>query len=253
YYSDRLIEFPLGVFGIALATVILPSLSEQHARASSAAFSAMLDWALKLVLLIGVPAAVALAVLAEPLIATIFLGGEFSATDAAMAGASLKAYAPGLLGFMLAKVLPPGYFARHDTRTPVRVGVLALVASMVLNVLFVVALTATGWAPPHAGLAAATSVAALLNAVLLFRGLLRAGVYRPGAAWRPLLAQTVGGSAAMAVFLYWSLERSGDFGALGGLERVGWIAVLVVGGAAVYFAAAFALGLRVRALRAAVG
>ena len=126
YYADRLVEFPLGVFGIALATVILPRLSEQHATQSPQMFSETLDWALRLVLVIGVPAAVGLALLAEPLLATLFLRGEFTPRDVEMAAASLRAYAPGLLGFILVKVLAPGYFARQDTRTPVRVGLQAL-------------------------------------------------------------------------------------------------------------------------------
>ena len=133
YYSDRLVEFPLGVFGIALATVILPRLSEQHAKQSPQTFSDTLDWALRLVLVIGVPAAVGLALLAEPLLATLFLRGEFTQRDVEMAAASLRAYAPGLLGFILVKVLAPGYFARQDTRTPVRVGLQALTLGMALS------------------------------------------------------------------------------------------------------------------------
>lgn len=248
YYSDRLIEFPLGVFGIALATAILPSLSEQHAQAASGTFSATLDWALRLVLVIGVPAALALGLLAEPLLATIFLGGEFTPADAFMASASLTAYAPGLLGFILVKVLSPAYFARHDTRTPVRIGVLALVTSLVLNVVFVAVLLQTGWAPAHAGLAAATSCSALLNAALLFAGLRSTGVYRAGPAWGPLLARVAGASAAMAAFLLLMLTRTPDWAAIGGLPRVGALALLVAGGGAVYFAAAFVLGLRPRQL-----
>lgn len=248
YYSDRLIEFPLGVFGIALATAILPSLSEQHAQAASGTFSATLDWALRLVLVIGVPAALALGLLAEPLLATIFLGGEFTPADASMASTSLTAYAPGLLGFILVKVLSPAYFARHDTRTPVRIGVLALVASLVLNVVFVAVLLRTGWAPAHAGLAAATSCSALLNATLLFAGLRSAGVYRAGPAWGPLLARVAGASVAMAAFLLLMLTRTPDWAAIGGLARVGALALLVAGGGAVYFAAAFVLGLRPRQL-----
>jgi hypothetical protein len=120
YYSDRLVEFPLGVFGIALATVILPSLSDHHANESSGDFSATLDWALRLVVLIALPAAIGLTMLAEPVLATIFHGGAFTTEDVDMAGASLRAFAPGLMGFVLVKVLSPGYFARQDTRTPER-------------------------------------------------------------------------------------------------------------------------------------
>ncbi|HEY8521962.1 MAG TPA: murein biosynthesis integral membrane protein MurJ [Gammaproteobacteria bacterium] len=253
YYSDRLLEFPVGVFGIALATAILPSLSEQHARRSGDSFAATLDWALRLVLVIALPAAVGLAVLAEPLLATIFLGGEFGPIDVAMSAASLRAYAPGLLGFIAVKVLSPGYFARHDTRTPVRVGVQSLLVSFGLNVVFVLALVATGWAPAHAGLAAATSCAGLYNAALLLRGLAAARVLRPAPGWRRLAAQVIGACAAMIVFLLWGLDRAGDWAAMSGWQRAGMLALLVVGGAAVYAGAAYALGLRPRELRGARG
>src|SRR5690349_3880671 len=147
YYSDRLIEFPLGVLGIALATVILPRLSEHHATQSAQTFSDTLDWALRLVVVIAVPAAVGLALLAEPLMATLFLRGEFTPRDVAMSAASLIAYAPGLLGFILVKVLAPGYFARQDTRTPVRIGLQALTLGMALSAGFALLLVSTEWAP----------------------------------------------------------------------------------------------------------
>jgi putative peptidoglycan lipid II flippase len=250
YYSDRLVEFPLGVFGIALATVILPRLAEQHARSSPQVFSATLDWALRLVAVIGVPAAIGLGLLAEPLIATLFLRGEFTPRDVEMAAASLRAYAPGLVGFILVKVLAPGYFARQDTRTPVRVGVQALVTGMALAVVFPVTLLETGWAPAHAGIAAATACSALLNASLLLAGLLRSGVYRARPGWRALALRVAIPSAAMTVALTAALRAAGDWAVMSTWERVGLTAALVVGGAAVYFAAGFLVGLRLRELRA---
>jgi putative peptidoglycan lipid II flippase len=249
YFSDRLVEFPLGVFGIALATVILPRLSEHHATESKQTFSATLDWALKLVLAIGIPAALALAVLAEPLVTTLFQRGEFSARDVAMSAASLRAYAPGLLGFILVKVLAPGYFARQDTRTPVRAGVQALVIGMALSVVFVVGLAKTGWAPAHAGIAAATSCSALLNAGLLLRGLLRGGVYRAGPTWRALAARVVLSSAVMTGGLLLTLAAAGDWLTMSGLARVAALGLLVAGGAAVYFASCYLCGLRLRHFR----
>jgi putative peptidoglycan lipid II flippase len=253
YYADRLVEFPLGVFGIAVATVILPRLSEQHVAASHATFAATLDWALRLVLLIALPAAVALLLLAEPLVATLFYRGEFSAQDVAMAAAALRAYAPGLVGFILVKVLAPGYFARQDTRTPVRAGLLALSIGMVLNVVFVLALIETGLAPAHAGIAAATSCSSACNAARLFGGLVRARVYTPAAGWRPLLLQVGAATLVMAGVLVAALAALGNWYALGRLERVGALGALVIGGAAAYFAACFVLGLRTRtfAMRAA--
>jgi putative peptidoglycan lipid II flippase len=250
YYSERLIEFPLGVFGVALGTVILPRLAEQHATSSAEHFSATLDWALRLVVVIACPAAIGLALLAEPLLATLFHGGEFGARDVAMAGASVRAYAPGLVGFILVKVLAPGYFARQDTRTPVRIGVLALSLGMALNVVFVLTLVTTRAAPAHAGIAAATACAGLFNAAFLLRGLLKSGVFRPRSGWRHLALVVVAGSLAMAVVLLVLLHMLGDWLVLGRLARLGRLGALVAGGAALYVLVCVVLGLRPRDLRA---
>jgi putative peptidoglycan lipid II flippase len=249
YYSDRLVEFPLGVFGIALATVMLPSLSAQHAQQSTEAFSGTLDWALRAVLLIGLPAATALALLAEPMLTAIYYGGEFDDRDVVMSAASLRAFAPGLIGFICVKVLAPGYFARQDTRTPVKIAVRALLIGMALNVVFVVTLVSTAWAPPHAGLAAATSIAALANAAMLYSGLVKGHVYRPGAGWQKLVLRTVAAVAAMSVFLVWLAGFAGNWTAMGKWEQIGWLAMAVAGGAAVYFAACLVFGIRPRHLR----
>ncbi|MDH4015570.1 MAG: murein biosynthesis integral membrane protein MurJ, partial [Chromatiales bacterium] len=202
YYADRMMEFPLGVFGVALATVILPGLSEQHAKKSRSDFSATLDWALRLVALIVVPAAVALLVLAAPILATLFFGGRFDAHDVAMSAYSLQAYAIGLLGFSLVKVLAPGYYSRQEMRTPVRIAVIALLVNIVLNLLFVYTMIESGFSAPHAGLALATALAAALNAILLYRGLRKAGVYRPGDGWSWLVVRVGVASAAMALVLW---------------------------------------------------
>ena len=244
YYSDRLIGFPLGVFGIALATAILPSLSEQHAKVSMEAFSATIDWALRLVLLIGVPAAVGLMLLALPLTTTIYYGGEFTDTDTVMATASLLAFGPGLVGFILVKVLAPGYFSRQDTRTPVRIAVQALVLNSVLNIAFVLVLLRTGWAPAHAGLAAATSISGLYNAARLLVGLRRDGVYRPLPGWRALLLPVAGACAVMSLFVWWTLDEIGDWYVLGAWTRAGAILALVSAAVVVYFAACWLFGLR---------
>ena len=175
YYSDRLTELPLGVFAIAIATVILPTLSGQRARADDPAFSETLSWAIRSVLLIATPATVALAFLAEPLLVTLFQYGAFGAQDRVMAAVSLQAYSLGLGAFMLVKVLAPGFYAREDMKTPVRIGIIAMGTNMVLNLLFVLPLL--WWFNiGHAGLALATSVSAWLNAVLLYRGLRLHGV-----------------------------------------------------------------------------
>lgn len=249
YYSDRLMEFPLGVFGIALATVILPSLSEQHVRASAAEFSNMLDWALRLVALIAVPAALGLVLLAGPVLTTIFFGGKFSDTDVMMAAASLNAYAFGLVGFILVKVLAPGYFARQDSRTPVKIAIRAFILNMALNVVIVLALIWTRVAPPHVGLAAATTLSAFFNASLLLRGLLRAGVYRPAPGWGKLAAQVAVASSAMGAFLYWSRGDASRWLRFTGWERAGTLIVLIAAGMVVYFVCAYLLGARPSAFR----
>ena len=249
YYADRLMEFPLGVFGIALATAILPTLSEQHAKESAEAFSRTLDWALRLVLIIAFPAALGLIVLARPLLTTIFYGGEFTANDVDMAEAALIAYGLGLLGFILVKVLTPGYFARQDTRTPVRIAVYALVLNMALNVVLVVSLVRTNFYAPHAGLAMATTISALFNAGLLYRGLRRRGVYSPQRGWGRLALQVLASGIVMVVAVAWIRDRAGDWLLLGVAERVGWLAVCVLAGMAAYFCCCFLLGLRLAALR----
>jgi putative peptidoglycan lipid II flippase len=244
YYSDRLMEFPLGVFGIALATVILPRLSRQHATESPAEFAATVNWALRLVFLIALPAAAGLATLAGPILTTIFAGGEFGADDVQMATLSLLAYSLGLPGFILIKVLAPGYFARQDTRTPVRIGVIALLVNMVLNVLIVVPWVWAGWPGPHAGLALATALSAYLNAGLLWRGLRRAHVVQVAPGWRRFLLQVVVATAIMIALLnYFTVEVTAWLEALT-WTRVGWLAAAVLGGLAAYAGSLLATGLR---------
>ncbi|VAW61254.1 Proposed peptidoglycan lipid II flippase MurJ [hydrothermal vent metagenome] len=201
YYSDRLVEFPLGVFGIALATVILPSLSKQHARQSTDHFNQTLDWALKLVTLIALPASLGLLLLAGPLLATLFGYGEFSLHDTEMSALSLMAYALGLPAFIYIKVLAPGYFARQDTRTPMRIGVLAMVVNMFLNLLFVIPMVMLEFKAPHLGLALATTGSAYLNAFMLYRGLKKQGIYQHLSGWSRLIAQTLVANIAMSAFL----------------------------------------------------
>jgi putative peptidoglycan lipid II flippase len=201
YYSDRLAELPLGVFAVAIATVILPNLSRHHAADSQQAYSETLDWALKVVLIIAVPAAVALTLLAEPILVTLFYYGDvMTARDMSMATLSLRAYAIGLVAFMLIKVLAPGFFARQDMRTPVRIGVIAMLSNMMLNLLFVVPLHYY-WQIGHVGLAAATSVSAFLNAGLLFIFLRKNGIYRPSGQWLKFAGRLIGSVALMVLVL----------------------------------------------------
>jgi putative peptidoglycan lipid II flippase len=203
YYSDRLLEFPLGVFGVALSTVILPNLSRKFAAQSPQAFSATLDWALRLALIITLPAALGLAVLAKPILITLFQYQAFVLSDVEMSALSLAAYATGLPAFIAVKVLAPGYYARQDTKTPVKIAITAMVSNMLLNFLFVGTLVAMEFKGPHTGLALASSAAAYINAILLYRGLRRQGVYRPEPGWSRVTGAVVLGSLAMVAVLLW--------------------------------------------------
>ena len=249
YYSDRLMEFPLGLFGIALATVTLPYLSRQHASRSTAEFSQTVDWSMKLVCLIAVPAAVGLIVLAEPLVATIFYGGVFDAEDVHLTALSLQAFSVGLVGFSLVKILAPAYFAREDTRSPVRVGLIALLVNFVLSVILAWWLTAIDYEAPHAGLALATSAAALVNAWLLYRGLRHAGVivHRPG--WLALSLRLLLANAAMTLALLAVLRPIAWWLDAGLLLRAGWLSLTVVVAAAVYLGGLWLAGTRLSQLR----
>lgn len=246
YYSDRLMEFPLGVFGIALATVILPRLSRQHTGGNRAQFSATLDNALRLVVLIGIPATVGLVCLASPLMLTIFFGGEFKLFDTQMASASLVAFALGLPAFMLVKVLAPGYFSRQDTRTPVRFAVIALLVNLVLNLVFVWSLRHLGYAFEHAGLAAATAVAAAVNAALLYQGLRRLGQLQHGPGWLRLLLSVGLASLVMVVGLILLSPQQAQWIQMAVLHRVAWLLSLVAYGGVSYLITMFLCGYRPR-------
>lgn len=249
YYSDRLMEFPLGLFGIALATVTLPYLSRQHANASTSGFARTIDWSIKLMMLVAVPAAIGLVLLSEPLVATIFYGGEFSASDVELTALSLEAFALGLIGFSLVKILAPAYFARENTKTPVKIGVVALVVNFVLSVLFAWLLTRAGNPGSHAGLALATSIAAMVNALLLYLGLRRDGVIRHSSDWLPLLGRLVVANTAMGACLV-LMSRPHDWWLRESLaDRCLWLAVTIVAAIAVYAAALLLSGLRPAALR----
>jgi len=249
YYSDRLMEFPLGLFGIALATVTLPYLSRQHASESHDEFAATIDWSMRLVTLIAVPAAVALVVLAEPLVATIFYGGQFTAEDVQLTALALQAFSVGLVGFSFVKILAPAYFSREDTRTPVKIGLIALAVNFVLSVSLAWYLTSIDFAGSHAGLALAISVAALLNAWLLYRGLRRDGVVRHSAGWLALLLRVAAANVAMCVVLWWLHAPTTWWLQASIGERVYWLGVTVVVGAVAYFLALLLSGVRIGQFR----
>ncbi|MDH5180814.1 MAG: murein biosynthesis integral membrane protein MurJ [Gammaproteobacteria bacterium] len=249
YLSDRMMELPLGVLGIALATVILPALSRKHADANPRDFSHTIDWALRWVLLVGMPSAVGLAVLSGPIISTLFQHGQFSANDVRMAQLSLMAYSFGILGFIAVKVLAPGYFARQDTKSPVRIGVIAMVVNMVCNIAFVVPMVMLDFTGPHTGLAMATTVSSFVNAGLLLRGLWKSGVYQPDAGWGRLFVQVILANSVMLAVLWGMSGHLDTWLSAGVLMRSGWLAGIVLVGAVVYFAMLWLLGLRLHQLR----
>lgn len=247
YWSERLMEFPLGVFGVALGTVILPRLSQEHVDRSAESFSRTLDWALRLVLVLILPASVALALLAGPILTTLFQYGAFTAEDVRLASLSLIAYSLGLMGFVLVKVLAPGYFARQDTVTPVKCALAALGINMVLSTSSVLLLLDTHVG--HVGLAFATAMAATANAALLYRGLRRRAVFQPRPGWRKLIRQVVLATLAMALVLYWPAIHTELWLRAGLYQRVLMLAAVIALGAVTYFATLRLAGLRLTSLR----
>ncbi len=249
YYSDRLLEFPLGVLGIAVATVILPALSDQHARESSTEFNTTLNWASRLVLVIAMPACVGMVVLAAPVLTTLFGYGEFGARDVHLASLSLMAFMLGLPAFILVKVLAPGYYARQDTRTPVRIAIIAMVSNMVLNLAFVLPLVLSDYEAPHVGLALATSSSAYLNAFLLYRGLRKNGIFTPTPGWGRLFMQIALASAAMALLLWQITPALSAWSSWHAVERLAHLGLVIILAACCYFAVLWIAGMRPAVLR----
>ncbi|PIP79503.1 MAG: murein biosynthesis integral membrane protein MurJ [Gammaproteobacteria bacterium CG22_combo_CG10-13_8_21_14_all_40_8] len=241
YYSDRLLEFPLGIFGIAIATVVLPSLSRKHAQDSPKAFSDMLDWAMKLVLLIGLPAAIALILLAEPLMLTLFQRGAFHLSDASRAAMSLAAYAIGLNFFMLIKVLAPGYYARQDTKTPVKIGLICVGINLAFNLLLYKPLG-------HVGLALATSLSAAVNALLLYRGLAKQGVYQNHHHWLKWSLQVLAALTLLVVVILGLSPEILDWQQMQFSNRLLWLMILVVAGVFCYVSGLLITGVRFKDL-----
>ena len=237
YFSDRLVEFPMGVFGVALATVILPSLSRQHVSGDQKAYFETMDWALRMVFLIAIPAALGLAVLAGPMLTTMFQYNEFSTYDVEMAARSLMAYSVGLPAFIFIKILASGFFSRQDTKTPVKIGVVAMISNVVLNLLLVGPLQ-------HAGLALATSLSAFINAGLLYYFLQKEGHYRPLAGWPGYLLKLVLAVVGMTFFLLVLPPDLLVWLDWGVLQRAMNLLLWVVAGMSAYFIILLLIGVR---------
>jgi len=248
YYADRLVEFPFGVFGVALATVILPSLSAKHAEADPEKFTHTLDWALRWVLVIGTPAAVGLAALSGPMITTIYHYGKFSDQDFHMTQLALIAYTFGLLGFIYVKVLSPGYFARQDTKTPVKIAIKTVAFKMTLTLGIVLSMVQLHYEGPHMGLALATSLSAIFNSWLLLHGLRKEGVYRPDKGWWLLIVRVTVACLVMAAAMYPAYAHMEPWQHWNAFHRAVYLFIWVAVGGAAYFASLFVMRMNFREL-----
>ena len=237
YYADRLMEFPTAMLGVALGTILLPSLSKHYADASHEEYSKLLDWGLRLTLLLALPAALALALLAVPLIATLFHYGKFTAHDLFMTRQALMAYSLGLLGLIMVKILAPGFYARQNIRTPVKIAIVTLFATQLMNLAFI-------WQLKHAGLALSIGLGACLNAGLLLYHLRKAGVYAPQPGWRGFFLKVAAALAVMGGALFWAMGDAQAWLHMRAGEKVLHLSALVAIGAGVYFITLYALGLR---------
>ncbi len=239
-YADRLMEFPTALLGVALGVVLMPQLAAAHAAKDTARYSAMLDWGLRLVVLLAVPSSVALLVFAQPLVATLFHYGAFTGRDLLQVSTALAGYGAGLLGLVAIKVLAPGYYANQDMRTPVRIAIVVLVCTQLLNVVLVPLLQ-------HAGLALSIGLGALLNAGWLLAGLYKRGSWKPTAGWMRFLMQVLAATALLAVYLTWASHGFAwaEMRARP-MARVGLLAALLAGAAVLYFGALWASGVKLR-------
>ncbi|MCF8198128.1 MAG: murein biosynthesis integral membrane protein MurJ [Sulfuritalea sp.] len=237
YYADRLMEFPAGLLGAALGTILLPSLAKTHASGQAEDFSALLDWGLRLTLMLTLPASLALAILAIPLLSTLFQYGAFAAVDVLRTREALVAYSIGLTGLILVKVLAPGFYARQDIRTPVKIALLTLMLTQLMNAAFI------GWLK-HAGLALSIGLASCFNAAMLWRGLRQRGVYMPKPGWSIFMLKLLAALLILAGVLWFASGESSTWLVISGGQRVLRLTGVVTAGLGSYFLTLYILGFR---------
>lgn len=242
YYSDRLIYFPLGIIGVALATVVMPYLSRNHAKKDETVFSNTLDWALRCALLIGLPAAVGLFILAGPILSTLIHYGKFDARDVLMTAKSLRAFSVGLPAFMLIKILASAFYSRHNIATPVRIAAFVLLVNIILNVILIFPLK-------HAGLALATSLSSTLNAGILCALLVKRNIFTPSSAWKKTIFQLIMGNSAMAVVIDLFAGSIAPWLTWSPLMRIMHLLMVLIAGMMTYFVVLSAVGVRIRHFR----
>ncbi len=239
YYADRLMEFPSGLLGAALGTILLPSLSKHYADNSTVEYSRLLDWGLRLVFMLTLPAALALGMIAVPLLATFFHQGAFGVNDVLMTRNALVGYSVGLIGIIAVKVLAPGFYARQDIKTPVKIGIATLLATQLMNLAFV------GWLQ-HAGLALAIGLGACFNSAVLFYLLRKRNIYRPEPGWGKFFLKLCIALLALALTLWFGMGSQQHWFTIHGWARIIHLSWLVLLGVAVYFAVLFLLGFRLK-------
>jgi putative peptidoglycan lipid II flippase len=241
YYADRLMEFPTGVLGVALGTILLPSLSKSVADKADGEYSQLLDWGLRLTFILALPASVALAVLSVPLVTGLFYYGKFSVLDVEMTRQALMAYSLGLLGLILVKVLAPAFYSRQNVKTPVKIAIFTLTSTQIMNLIFVFGLDLK-----HAGLALSIGLGACMNAGLLFYFLRKNDVYKPQAGWLMFMSKLAVAVIAMAVALHFAAGSDATWLGYKLLPKIMHLLGLLVLGSAVYFLALWLMGIRAK-------
>jgi putative peptidoglycan lipid II flippase len=241
YYADRLMEFPTGVLGVALGTILLPSLSKSVADKAESEYSQLLDWGLRLTFILALPAAVALAVLSVPLVAGLFKYGAFTANDVLMTRQALIAYSLGLIGLILVKVLAPAFYSRQNIKTPVKIAIFTLIATQAMSMFFVFVLDLK-----HAGLALAIGMGACINAALLYYHLQKNGVFKPQAGWMLFFGKLAIAVAVMAVALHFAAGEEAKWLQYKVMTKLLYLIYLLMLGSSIYFAALWLMGVRVQ-------